>query len=117
MWRGVFPGPRGSHIDVRNWRKREWRPGIEAAGLWTPPPKGQPVTVPCPRPYDLRHSYAAWSLAAGVPAHDLARYMGTSLRMIDLTYGHLVRGSEEAARTRLDAFATAATKAAEGATQ
>jgi hypothetical protein len=32
--------------------------------------------------------------------------MGSSLRMIDLTYGHhLVRGSEEAARTRLDAFA------------
>jgi len=31
--------------------------------------------------------------------------MGSSLRMIDLTYGHLVRGSEEAARARLDAFA------------
>ena len=69
------------------------------------------------RPYDLRHSYAAWSLAAGVPAHDLARYMGTSLRMIDLTYGHLVRGSEEAARSRLDAFTTAAAEAAEGGTQ
>ena len=51
----------------------------------------------------LRHSYAAWSLAAGIPAHDLARYLGSSLRMIDLTYGHLVRGSEEAARARLDA--------------
>ena len=24
--------------------------------------------------------------------------------MIDLTYGHLVRGSEETARTRLDAY-------------
>jgi integrase len=102
----VFPGPRGSYIDLRNWRKREWRPTLEASGLWTPPPKGQPVLVPCPRPYDLRHSYAAWSLAAGIPAHDLARYMGSSLRMIDLTYGHLVRGSEEAARTRLDAFTT-----------
>jgi len=56
----------------------------------------------------LRHSYAAWSLAAGIPAHDLARYMGSSLRMIDLTYGHLVRGSEEAARTRLDTFTAAA---------
>jgi len=69
--------------------------------------------VPCPRPYDLRHSYAAWSLAAGIPAHDLARYMGSSLRMIDLTYGHLVRGSEEAARSRLDAFTNAAADAAE----
>jgi len=39
--------------------------------------------------------------------------MGTSLRMIDLTYGHLVRGSEEAARTRLDAFTAAAEAGAE----
>lgn len=70
--------------------------------------------MPCPRPYELRHSYAAWSLAAGIPAHDLARYMGTSLRMIDLTYGHLVRGSEEAARARLDAFTKEAAEAAEG---
>jgi len=109
----VFPGPRGSYIDLRNWRKREWRPAVEASGLWTPPPKGQPVTVPCPRPYDLRHSYAAWSLAAGIPAHDLARYLGSSLRMIDLTYGHLVRGSEEAARARLDAFTAGAEAGAE----
>jgi len=72
--------------------------------------------VPCPRPYDLRHSYAAWSLAARIPAHDLARYMGSSLRMIDLTYGHLVRGSEEAARARLDAFMIEAAEAAEGGT-
>jgi len=69
--------------------------------------------VPCPRPYDLRHSYAAWSLAAGIPAHDLARYLGSSLRMIDLTYGHLVRGSEEAARARLDAFTAGAEAGAE----
>jgi hypothetical protein len=34
--------------------------------------------------------------------------------MIDLTYGHLVRGSEEAARARLDAFAIEAAEAAEG---
>ena len=62
----------------------------------------------------LRHTYAAWALAAGIPAHDLARYMGSSLRMIDLTYGHLVvRGSEEAARTRLDAFINEAAEAAE----
>lgn len=100
----VFYGPRGAHIDLRNWRKREWKPALEAAGLARER-----------RPYDLRHSYAAWSLASGIPAHDLSRYMGTSLRMIDLTYGHLVRGSEEAARARLDAFANnAATEAAEG---
>lgn len=89
----VFPGPRGAHIDLRNWRKREWKPALESAGL----PKSR-------RPYDLRHSYATWMLAAGVPAYDVARYMGTSVRMLDLTYGHLVKGSEAVARERLDAF-------------
>ena len=48
-------------------------------------------------------------LAAGVPAYDVARYMGTSVRMLDLTYGHLVKGSETVARDRLDAFTSAAT--------
>lgn len=102
----VFPGPRGRHIDLRNWRKREWQPALIAAGIWARPPKGQPASAPCPRPYDLRHSYASWSLAAGIPAYDVARYMGTSVRMLDLTYGHLVRGSEDVARSRLDAFAS-----------
>ena len=89
----VFPGPRGAPIDLRNWRKREWKPAVESAGL-----------AKEHRPYDLRHSYASWMLAAGVPAYDVARYMGTSVRMLDLTYGHLVKGSETAARERLDAF-------------
>jgi integrase len=93
----VFPGSRGAHIDLRNWRKREWKPALEAAGLPAPH-----------RPYDLRHSYASWMLAAGVPAYDVARYMGSSVRMLDLTYAHLVKGSETAARERLDAFTAAA---------
>jgi hypothetical protein len=45
----VFPGSRGAHIDLRNWRKREWKPALEAAGR----PRER-------RPYDLRHSFAAW---------------------------------------------------------
>ena len=40
----------------------------------------------------------------GVPAYDVARYMGTSVRMLDLTYGHLVKGSEAVAVSRLDAY-------------
>ncbi len=89
----VFPGPRGAHIDLRNWRKREWKPALEAAGL----PRER-------RPYDLRHSFASWALAAGVPAYDVARYMGTSVRMLDMTYGHLVKGSEAIAVSRLDMY-------------
>ena len=101
----VFPGPRGSHIDLRNWRRREWKPALEAAGL--------PTTH---RPYDLRHSYASWMLAAGVPSYDVARYMGSSTRMLDLTYAHLVKGSEAVARERLDVF-TANTRTREEGVQ
>jgi hypothetical protein len=32
--------------------------------------------------------------------------MGTSVEMIDRTYGHLAAGSEQAARARLDAIAS-----------
>jgi len=93
-------GARGAHIDLRNWRKREWKPALEAAGL----PRER-------RPYDLRHSFASWALAAGVPAYDVARYMGTSVRMLDLTYGHLVKGSEAIAVSRLDAYTAATAEA------
>jgi integrase len=89
----VFPGPRGAHIDLRNWRSREWKPALEAAGL----PRER-------RPYDLRHTFISWALAAGLPTLDVARFAGTSTRMIDLTYGHLIAGSESAARHRLDDF-------------
>jgi hypothetical protein len=36
---------------------------------------------------------------------EVARFMGTSVKIIDLHYGHLVRDSEETARTKLDAYA------------
>jgi len=36
---------------------------------------------------------------------EFARVMGTSLQMIDRTYGHLARDSEDAIRARLDARA------------
>jgi integrase len=56
-------------------------------------------------PYCLRHTFATEALAAGVSIFELARLMGTSVAMIDRTYGHLVQGSEDAIRARLDARA------------
>lgn len=38
--------------------------------------------------YALRHAYGTTMAAAGVPLLDLARLMGTSLRMIEKHYGH-----------------------------
>ena len=53
-------------------------------------------------PSALRHSYASWSLAAGVNVFTLARRMGTSVEQIDKTYGHLVKGEDARESEMLD---------------
>jgi integrase len=99
----LFPAARGGHIELGKWRERVWKPALVAAG------------VPHRRIYDLRHTYATWALAAGVSV--FTRRMGTSLAMIDATYGHLAADAEEQERALLDAYDTAqqAGKAAVGA--
>ncbi len=88
----VFPSARGGVLDLHNWRNREWNPAVEAAGLDRR------------RPYDMRHTYASWSLRAGVNTFQLAKRMGTSLEMIDKHYGHLARDSAEHELRMLDEF-------------
>lgn len=123
----LFPSPRGGYLSLRNWRRRDWQPALEAAGLavcrcghrageHTPGDRCE-CCRDCRRfnfdtrrginrtPYALRHTFISNALAAGVPAYDVARYAGTSLVLVDKVYGHLVKGSEEAARERLDSFA------------
>jgi integrase len=90
----LFPAPRGGHIDLHNFRAREWRPAQLAAGI-----------DPIRRPYDLRHTYATFALRAGVSIFDLSRFMGASLAMIDRHYGHLARDGREHAVALLDAYA------------
>jgi integrase len=89
----VFPASRGGYIGLDGWRTRRWYPALEAAGLRQ---RG---------PYQLRHTFATEALAAGISIFELARVMGTSVKMIDRTYGHLARDSEQAIRARLDAGA------------
>jgi integrase len=87
----VFPAARGGYIGLDGWRTRHWYPALEAAGIRQ---RG---------PYQLRHTFATEALAAGISIFELARVMGTSVKMIDRTYGHLARDSEQAIRARLDA--------------
>jgi integrase len=87
----VFPSPRGGYIGLDRWRMRDWYPALEAAGISR---RG---------PYCLRHTFATEALAAGVSIFELARLMGTSVNVIDRTYGHLARDSEDAIRARLNA--------------
>lgn len=55
-------------------------------------------------PYALRHTFASFAIAAGVPLFELSRFMGTSVEQIGKTYGHLLPDSLERARTALDGF-------------
>jgi len=89
----VFPATRGGYIGLDGWRTRHWYPALEAAGIRQ---RG---------PYQLRHTFATEALAAGISIFELARVMGTSVKMIDRTYGHLARDSEQAIRARLNARA------------
>ena len=91
--RGIlFPAPEGGRIDINNWRSRQWTPALAAAG------------IEHRRIYDLRHTYASWSLAANIDIFTLSRRMGTSVKMIDQTYGHLITGADVHERDLLDAF-------------
>jgi integrase len=65
-----------------------------------------PLVSSTHRIYDCRHTYATWSLAAGVSLFALSRRMGTSLRMIDETYGHLAPEAERVELDLLDAYDT-----------
>lgn len=88
----VFPARDGGLISLRSFRRNDWTPAVDNAGM-----DGR-------TPYSMRHTYAAFSLAAGVGVFALARRMGTSVDMIDRTYGHLVGDADEYERGLLDAF-------------
>lgn len=98
----LFPGRAGGYLSLSNFRVLDWKPALRAAG------------VEYRSPYALRHTYASWSIAAGVGLFELARVMGTSLQQVDKTYGHLLPDSLDRARTALDAYGNDAAVKAEG---
>jgi hypothetical protein len=59
-------------------------PAVESAAIAKPA-----------RIYDLRSTFASNALAAGVTPFELARIMGTSVRMIERHYGRLIAGARE----------------------
>lgn len=87
----LFPGEHGGHLNLNNWRNRVWYPALDAAG------------VPKCGPYVLRHSFATNALRKGLPIYQLARLMGTSVKIIDKHYGHLAHDSEDHLRSLLSA--------------
>ncbi|MFL5820791.1 MAG: hypothetical protein ACJ76S_08960 [Solirubrobacteraceae bacterium] len=89
----ILPAPRGGLMDLNHFRCREWAPAVEAAGIRRPA-----------RIYDLHSTFASGALAAGVSVFELARIMGTSVRMIERHYGALLDGAGAEIAGRLDAL-------------
>ena len=89
----LFPSKRGKLLDLNHFRRRQWSPAVEASG----------VTRPA-RIYDCRSTFASNALAAGVSVFELARIMGTSVQMIERSYGTLIEGAGADIARRLGAF-------------
>jgi integrase len=89
----LFPAPEGGPLNLDNFRNREWTPAVEAAGVQAPA-----------TPYDMRDTFASNALAAGVTVFELAKVMGTSVRMIERHYGALLEGAHAGITGRLDAL-------------
>ena len=87
----LFPAPRGGLLNLDNFRRREWRDAITGSGVAKPA-----------RIYDLRSTFASRALAAHVSVFQLARIMGTSVKMIEGHYGAMLDGSGAAIATQLD---------------
>lgn len=91
----VYPQAPGlGHLDLHAWRRDEWHPALEAAGLEKRVPNS------------MRHTFASFAIAAGVSLFYLARLMGSSVQQIDKTYGHLLPDSEDYLRGPLDEYHT-----------
>lgn len=80
-------------VEVTYWAKHWFYPALDLAGLDRRPP------------YHLRHTFAAFGLAAGNDLHWLKEQMGhTSIRVTSDRYGHLVPRHRSDALDRLDAW-------------
>jgi hypothetical protein len=88
----VFSGPRRGPFDLASFRRREWGPALDAAGVRRPA-----------RIYDLRSTFASNALALGVTVYELPRIMGTSVSMIEAHYGALLDTAHDSLLARLDA--------------
>ncbi len=89
----LFPAPCDGHMNLRNFRRRQWKPAEVTAGYRPPPP----AVRPAPHVRDL------CAPRRRLPLRSLAVH-GTSLAMIDRHYGHLARDSREHAVSLLDAL-------------
>ena len=93
--RPVFPAHDGgfwSQNDWRNWRQRTWRgePQRPRRDRKNPTPPRVGCAPVGTRPRDLRSSYVTLRIYEGVPLTQVAKEVGTSVRMIEQHYAGVV---------------------------
>jgi integrase len=94
----LFPAAMGGYLNLGNWRKRIWYPALDKAGLERRPP------------YQLRHTFATLSLAAGASIEWISRYMGHSdIRTTLRYYARFLPETDTRNLDLLDAFAAQCT--------
>lgn len=87
----IFSHSAGGHLDYTRFRRRYWRPAVEAS-------VGEPCT-----PHDLRHTHVAMLIAEERSPRYIADRLGhTSTRTVLDVYGHLYDDADEAAMEGLE---------------
>lgn len=78
--------------DWRNWRKRVWHGEPERHRLKSrnPTPEREGCAPPGTRPRDLRSSFVTLRVYEGIPLTQIAREVGTSVRMIEQHYAGVI---------------------------
>ncbi|WP_028708382.1 tyrosine-type recombinase/integrase [Propionicicella superfundia] len=95
----LFPAPRGGAWDDRNFSRRVLQPAAKAAGLGS---LGLGL-------HDLRHTYASWLVADGVPLSRVAELLGHASAKTTEIYTHFApaRAADVASALREPAIAEA----------
>jgi integrase len=93
--RPVFPAHDGkfwNQDDWRNWRRRVWQgePERQRRDRKNPTPPKAGCAPKGTRPRDLRSSYVTLRISEGVPLTQIAKEVGTSVRMIEQHYAGVI---------------------------
>jgi integrase len=88
----LFAASEWGPIGINKFRSREWAPALKAAG------------IEHRRIYDMRHTFATWSLALAWASLRWLGEWGRAWKMIDATYPHLAQDDQDQDLGPLDAY-------------
>jgi hypothetical protein len=117
--RPVFPAHDGkfwNQDDWRNWRRRvrQGEPERQRRDRKNPTPRTHGCAPNGTRPRDLRSSYVTLRIYEGVPLTQIAKEVGTSVRMIELHYAGVIAnwdGKQHSAEASIKAARKASIRA------